>query len=203
MSTVPPIFSMFVFTTSMPTPRPETLVTFSAVEKPGRKIRSQHLAVAHARAPARRVTRPRSHGLRADALGVDAAAVVGDLDVDLAALVEGAQEERAPRPACRRRRARSGRLDAVVDGVADDVRERVLDRLDDRLVELGLACRPSRGAPACRRSAARSRTTRGNLLQTLPIGCMRVFMTPSCSSVVIRFRRCEVPTKRGVRLRAR
>ena len=38
-STVPPILSMLVFTTSMPTPRPETLVTLSAVEKPGRKIR--------------------------------------------------------------------------------------------------------------------------------------------------------------------
>ncbi len=39
-STVPPIFSMFVLTTSMPTPRPETLLTLAAVEKPGRKIRS-------------------------------------------------------------------------------------------------------------------------------------------------------------------
>jgi hypothetical protein len=35
---VPPIFSTFVRTTSMPTPRPETLVTFSAVEKPARKM---------------------------------------------------------------------------------------------------------------------------------------------------------------------
>ena len=32
---MPPIFSMLVLTTSMPTPRPETLVTFAAVEKPG------------------------------------------------------------------------------------------------------------------------------------------------------------------------
>ena len=37
-STVPPIFSMFVFTTSSPTPRPETLVTVEAVENPGAKI---------------------------------------------------------------------------------------------------------------------------------------------------------------------
>jgi hypothetical protein len=33
-SIVPPIFSMFVFTTSMPTPRPLTFVTAAAVEKP-------------------------------------------------------------------------------------------------------------------------------------------------------------------------
>ncbi len=34
-SRVPPIFSMFERTTSMPTPRPDTLVIFSAVENPG------------------------------------------------------------------------------------------------------------------------------------------------------------------------
>lgn len=38
-STCPPIFSMLFFTTSMPTPRPETLVTCAAVEKPGAKIK--------------------------------------------------------------------------------------------------------------------------------------------------------------------
>ena len=38
MSTVPLIASMFVRTTSMPTPRPETLVTWAAVEKPGSKM---------------------------------------------------------------------------------------------------------------------------------------------------------------------
>ena len=37
-SMVPPIFSMLVRTTSMPTPRPETAVTASAVEKPGLKM---------------------------------------------------------------------------------------------------------------------------------------------------------------------
>ena len=37
-STTPPIFSILVLTTSMPTPRPLTLVTSAAVEKPGRKI---------------------------------------------------------------------------------------------------------------------------------------------------------------------
>ena len=41
ISTVPPSAVMFFFTTSMPTPRPETSVTCSAVEKPGAKIRPQ------------------------------------------------------------------------------------------------------------------------------------------------------------------
>ncbi len=37
-SIVPPICSMLVCTTSMPTPRPDTLVTVAAVEKPGVKM---------------------------------------------------------------------------------------------------------------------------------------------------------------------
>ena len=38
-STVPPICSILVRTTSMPTPRPDTLVTLAAVEKPGAKMK--------------------------------------------------------------------------------------------------------------------------------------------------------------------
>ena len=37
-STVPPIWSMLLRTTSMPTPRPDTLVTAAAVEKPAAKM---------------------------------------------------------------------------------------------------------------------------------------------------------------------
>ncbi|GJE61228.1 hypothetical protein MPOCJGCO_3349 [Methylobacterium trifolii] len=40
-------------------------------------------------------------------------------------------------------------------------------------------------------SAERSRTTRGSFCQALPIGCMRVFMTPSCSSAVTWDSRCS------------
>ena len=55
---------------------------------------------------------------------------------------------------------------------------------------------PSMSMRACLPQAtARSRTTRGNLFQMLPIGCMRVFMTLACSSVVSRFSRCTVPRK--------
>ena len=39
ISRLPPIFSTLVFTTSIPTPRPDTFVIAAAVEKPGRKIR--------------------------------------------------------------------------------------------------------------------------------------------------------------------
>ncbi len=53
---------------------------------------------------------------------------------------------------------------------------------------------PSSSMRACfPQATARSRTTRGNLFQMLPIGCMRVFMTLTCSSVVSRLSRCTVP----------
>ena len=40
-------------------------------------------------------------------------------------------------------------------------------------------------------SADRSRTMRGSFCQALPIGCMRVRMTPSCSSAVTLDSRCS------------
>ena len=43
----------------------------------------------------------------------------------------------------------------------------------------------------------RSRTRRGSLLQAEPIGCMRVFITPSCRSDVICERRCTGAAKIG------
>ena len=40
-------------------------------------------------------------------------------------------------------------------------------------------------------SPERSRTMRGSFCQALPIGCIRVFMTPSCSSAVTLDSRCS------------
>ena len=86
-STLPPMRSTLVRTTSMPTPRPLTLVTAAAVEKPGRKIscsssRSDCCAA-------------RSCGDQAafDCLGAhpldgDAGAVVGHFDDDVAAFLQ-------------------------------------------------------------------------------------------------------------------
>ena len=76
-------------------------------------------------------------GLMLDAFGVDAAAVVADFDVDLAALVIGPQPDAAVARLAGRGAA-LGRFDAMVDGVAHQVRQRVTDRLDQSLVQLGL-----------------------------------------------------------------
>ncbi len=79
---------------------------------------------------------PSFHRLTLDPFGIDARAVVGDLDDDVAALVIGPQQDRAG-GLLAFTHSHFGLLDAVVAGVADDVSERVLDRLDDGLVELG------------------------------------------------------------------
>ena len=77
----------------------------------------------------------------------------------------------------------------MIDGVANHVRQRILDRFDNRLVELRFFSFHLDAHLLRRTTWPRRARVRGNLLQILPIGCMRVFITPSCSSVVIRFRR--------------
>ena len=72
-----------------------------------------------------------------DALGIQAAAVVGDLDDDVSALVIGREPDRAlvglaGPPAL------GGVLQAMVGGIAHHVRERILDEVEDLTVELGL-----------------------------------------------------------------
>ena len=69
----------------------------SAVEKPGWKTSAMMSRGVHRRRPARRGARPLLDGLLRDPLDVDAGAVVGDLDRDVAALVVRPQRERALR----------------------------------------------------------------------------------------------------------
>ena len=71
-----------------------------------------------------------------DPLDVNAAAVIVDLDVDLAALVIGAHFQAAfLRLAASHANIRL--FNAVIRRVADDVSEWILDSLDDGLVEFG------------------------------------------------------------------
>src|SRR3954465_7846862 len=97
-SMVPPIASMLVLTTSMPTPRPETLVTAAAVENPGRKIICSRscglirLSASGGDAAGGVGGDPPAAACRGAGPGrADPGAVGGDLDDDLAALVPRAQ----------------------------------------------------------------------------------------------------------------
>ena len=118
----------------MPTPRPEISVTSSCVEKPG--LENQLVDVGERQ----RVVggdQPAADGFCENLCGVEARAVVFDLDDDVAGLVKRAQAQpRVHRLA--RRGAHVARLDAVVDGVADHVHQRIGDVLDDLAIELGV-----------------------------------------------------------------
>ena len=80
---------------------------------------------------------PALDGLGPHALDADAGAVVGDLDDDMAALLHGAQAQRAFRILARGF-AHFRRLDAMVERVADGMGERILDGLEQALVQLRL-----------------------------------------------------------------
>ena len=95
-------------------------MTFSAVEKPGSEDELGRLAIGHPRGLIG-TDQTALDSLAADAIHVQASAVVGDLDVDLAAFVERPQAEHAFGRLARGD-ASLRRFDAVVDGVAHEVR---------------------------------------------------------------------------------
>src|SRR6202035_192499 len=105
----------------MPTPRPETSVTWSAVLKPGRKMKSRASASLS----------------RAASLRVDAATVVGNFDDDLVPLVIGVQPDDALRR-LPKFLALFSRLDAVTHRVAHEMGERFGDGIENSLVEVGV-----------------------------------------------------------------
>ncbi len=83
-----------------------------------------------------------------------------------------------------------GKFDPVIDRIPHQVRKRILDSFDNGLVEFGslaLHLEADFLVAAQRHIAHRA----GKLFQMFPMGCMRVFITRSCTSVMIRFRRCE------------
>ena len=82
------------------------------------------------------------------------------------------------------------RLQTVVGRIAHHMGERVLDQIEHLAVELGLGALHFQ-IDLLAEFVGRSRTTRGSFCQALPIGCMRVFMTPSCSSAVTLDSRCS------------
>jgi hypothetical protein len=133
-STLPRRLWMLRRTTSMPTPRPEMLVTWSAVEKPASKIR---LMISWSESVAAGVDQPLGDRLGADLLFRQAAAVVDHLDDDAARVVVGVELHGAVLGFAALG-AQRRRFDAVVDGVAHEMHQRVAEFLDDRFVEFGL-----------------------------------------------------------------
>ena len=95
----------------------------------------EDVAIRHAGGLLRRAAlRTALDGLAADAFQVQSGAVVGDFDVDLAALVEGTQSETTA-GRFSGSRPRFGGLDAMIDGIAHEVRQRILNRFENRAVQ--------------------------------------------------------------------
>ena len=124
------------------------------------------------------------------ALGVETAAIVGDADDDVAALVIGGQADGALLGLAGTG-ALGRRLQAMVGGVAHHVGERILDQVEHLPIELGIGAVHLQFDLLAEFADERSRTILGSFCQALPIGCMRVFMTPSCNSAVTLERRCS------------
>jgi len=76
-------------------------------------------------------------GFGADARQIEAAAVVGDLDDDVTALMAGGKADGALLWLAGRKPLRR-RLDAVIGAIAHQMGERVLDQLQHLPIELGL-----------------------------------------------------------------
>ncbi len=131
--------SRLVFTTSMPTPRPDRSVTSAAVEKPGSRINAS-TSRAPSRARSSLVRSPCwSCAWRGFSSGSKPPAVVAHLDIDLSAQVSsGVQGDaaRGARPA--RSRLPPATLHAVVAAIADEMGQRVGHRLQDGLIQLHL-----------------------------------------------------------------
>ncbi|OIQ81328.1 hypothetical protein GALL_369110 [mine drainage metagenome] len=192
MSTVPPMFSILVFTTSMPTPRPDTLETCSRVENPGTKIRSS-ISRGLIRARSAFVMSPRSSALAEIRSGSIPAPSSATSMVTCPPSWK-ALSVRIPSAGFPFEIRTSG----VSMPWSMELRTKWVSGslIASRMVLSSSVSRPSMTNLACRPQASpRSRTTRGNLLHTLSMGCIRVFMTPSCSSLAIRFNRCEVRSR--------
>ena len=117
---LPPSCLTALCTTSMPTPRPEICVTDFAVLKPGRQDELQHFVVAQSCVGRHQAAFDR---FRANGLDVDAGAVVGNFDDDVARFARQPQID-ATDVRFAEAAAEFGAFDAVVDRVAQHVFER-------------------------------------------------------------------------------
>ena len=136
-SMIPDRCARFVFTTSRPTPRPESVEIPAAVEKPGTKTRlsSSRRESSSLRS---RLTSPRETATSRMRTGSMPAP--SSTTSRTTWLPRGwARRRSCPRRGFPARLAHRRRLDAVIDGVADDVHQRIAELLDDQLVQLDLA----------------------------------------------------------------
>ena len=124
-------------------------------------------------------------GLGANLLRVDAAAVVGDFDDDLIAVVIGVQPDDALRRLAQFA-ALFGRLNAVAHRVAHQMGERLGDGVENSFVEIGVLPADDQVRLRGRIAATRRAPCAGSGGTTDRPGTMRIFMTERCRSLSTR-----------------
>jgi len=180
MSMVPPIWSILVRHHVHADGRgPETEVDGGPRwEKPGAKDELVDLGFRHL-SPARpSLTRPFWSAFALIRSVLRPAAIVGDADDDVGRPRDRRTGEIVPCSPLPLAVRLGRRLQAMVGGVADHVRQGILDQVEHLAVELGVGTVHLELDLFCRVRPRGSRTIRGSFCQALPIGCMRVFMTP-------------------------
>ena len=130
-------------------------------------------------------SRPRSRAFLRNLLARHALAVVAHLDHDGAALVRCRQGERAVLGLPTARRS-ARQLDTMIQAVAHQVGQRVGDFFDQAFVQLGGLTQGDQSTfcPACRQVAQHAREA----AETMDMGIMRIDITDSCRSRVLRSR---------------
>ena len=78
----------------------------------------------------------------------------------------------------------------MIGAVAYEMSERILDQFQCLAVELGLGAMHFE-VDLFAELGGQVAHDRGSFCQALPIGCIRVFITPSCSSAVTLESRCS------------
>ena len=134
MSIMPPSLATFVLTTSRPTPRPETWLADSFVEKLGRKSRSSSWRSSVAAPSATRPLRTAVARTRARSMPPPSSSISMTMWLPRCS----ARSSITPWAGLPARSRTPGLLDAVVEGVAHQVQQRVGEVLDHQLVQLGL-----------------------------------------------------------------
>ncbi len=176
----------------MPTPRPDTLVTCLAVEKPGRKSRFSCSRSLNRAASSEPIS-PRSSAFCFICQG---SMPVPSSLISMFTWPPSWKAERKMRPSEGLPAAARACWDSMPWSTAFRTRCVRGSLMASMMVLSSSVSLPSISMRTfLLHSSAKSRTSRGNRSHTLPMGCMRVFMTRSCSSVVIKFKRWEAELK--------
>ena len=191
---LPPTFSRFWRTTSSPTPRPETLLTTSAVEKPGSKIRLRILSRPIALRSAA-VMRPVAMALAAMR---SSSSPRPSSEMTMLMVLPDWRAAMASSPISRLPPARRADGGSIPWSMALRIRWVSGSRIVSIISRSSSTSPPSRSTITCLPSSAeRSRTSRGSAPNRVSIRCIRIRVMASRTSDKMVVSRSNGPSMVG------